>query len=268
VADDHTAAVTDSGALYTFGYGGFGQLCAGRGGSGSSSADDDDDDDDEGGGSSARPAAPGALVCRLLPVRVRGALGAASVVGVACGGYHTVALDATGAVWSAGWAAYGNLGRGLPLQPPAPFFHAHGGAAAIQPRAARVTGGALSSLEGGGGDATTTRVVRSIAAGCHHTLCVTDAGCLVGFGRGAGGRLGNGAQEDAPLPVEAMSVRLPAQRAQPHVVLPPPADADASGVPTPLRGAEAAPRRGAAGASGVSLQQLQQMCAHAAHALS
>jgi alpha-tubulin suppressor-like RCC1 family protein len=265
VADDHTAAVTDSGALYTFGYGGFGQLCAGRGGGGGGGGggaddndDNDDDDDDADGSSYGRPAAPGALVCRLLPVRVRGALGAARVVGIAAGGYHTVALDATGAVWSAGWAAYGNLGRGLPLQPPAPFFHAHGGAAAIQPRAARVDGGALS-LDGGGGG---TRAVRSVTAGCHHTLCVTDDGRLVGFGRGAGGRLGNGAQEDAPLPVEASTVRLPRQLAPPHVVLPPP-DA-AMGVPTPLRGVEAATRRSAAEASGVSLQQLQQMCAQEA----
>jgi alpha-tubulin suppressor-like RCC1 family protein len=191
-ADDHTAAVTETGALYTFGYGGFGQLAT---------------------AGDAAASAPGALVCRTLPVRVLGPLAAARVVAVAAGGYHTVALDAQGQIWTAGWAAYGTLGRDDPGNGDTAHDAADAAApAAIRPAPARVTGGALAR----------GARVRQVAAGCHHSLCVMDDGSAVAFGRGAGGRLGHGSEADAPLPIQVPAVRLPVPRWPPHIVLLPP----------------------------------------------
>ena len=88
----HSAAIDADGNLFTFGLNNYGQLGLG----------------------------PDAERSVLLPTRVA-SMRARGVVGVACGGYHTVAWTDSGRMYSFGLHVHGQLGLGLvELAPPAP----------------------------------------------------------------------------------------------------------------------------------------------------
>ena len=82
----HTVAVTAGGRLYTWGYGGPGELGHGD---------------------------PNFVVGSLVPVLVGPAafMGGMAVM-AACGEGHTLVVTHDGALWSCGWGAYGRLGDG------------------------------------------------------------------------------------------------------------------------------------------------------------
>lgn len=80
----HTAAVTESGDVYTWGDGSRGQL--GQSGSDSSA--------------------------KQIPKSVGGSLDSVFIVQIACGGAHTCALTDTGFIYSWGWPKYGQTGHG------------------------------------------------------------------------------------------------------------------------------------------------------------
>jgi alpha-tubulin suppressor-like RCC1 family protein len=141
----HTAAVTANGELYTFGLGNLGQL------------------------------GHGTETTELLPRRVEGALAEERVVSTATGSMHTVVLTASGAVFTFGHGAYGELGHG-------PYNDE------LSPRWVEALAG--------------HRVVR-IAAGTFHTVVLTASGAVLTFGYNQFGQLGRATgQLDSNLPGE------------------------------------------------------------------
>jgi alpha-tubulin suppressor-like RCC1 family protein len=100
-----------------------------------------------------------------------------NVVAVAAGGFHNLALQASGAVWAWGANWYGQLGDGTTDQQAAP----------------RV----LSGLSD----------VRSLAGGGCHSLAVKNDGTVWAWGRNDSGQLGTDPDEDIrhPAPVNGLS---------------------------------------------------------------
>ncbi|KAK8970774.1 hypothetical protein KSP40_PGU018841 [Platanthera guangdongensis] len=150
----HTAAITDSGELYTWGRDqGDGRLGLGGGGGPGE------------GGSFATPSRVSAL-----PVPVAAA---------SCGGFFTMALTAEGQLWS--WGANSNyeLGRG-------------DSTADWRPKP-------IPSLQD-------TRVVQ-IASGGYHSLALTDKGEVLSWGHGRQGQLGHSSTQVQKVPtvIEALS---------------------------------------------------------------
>jgi hypothetical protein len=95
-----------------------------------------------------------------------------SIVKIACGFGHTLALTASGAVYSRGTGAHGRLGHGT---------HAS------EPQLRRI-----EALDG-------HRIV-DIACGTAHSLCVDNAGTVFAFGFNGFGQCGAGSSEDVLLP--------------------------------------------------------------------
>jgi alpha-tubulin suppressor-like RCC1 family protein len=139
---NHTVVWTDAGELYTFGFGGFGQL--GHGGNSNN---------------------------ELVP-RVVEALVGKQVVGAAAGEYHSLVWTNTGEVYTFGDGASGQLG--------------HGGN--TRERVPRV----VEALTG-------QRVVGAAAAGSHSVVW-TDTGEVYTFGDDESGQLRHGEDDDGLVP--------------------------------------------------------------------
>eukprot|EP00741_Cyanophora_paradoxa_P015422 tig00020875_g14885.t1 len=144
----HTALLTDTGELWMCGAGEYGRLGLG-----------DETNQAE-------------------PVLLK-ALQGKDVVSVSCGGFHSVALTRTGAVYSWGGGYFGQLGHGDDRE--------------------RRTPRLVKALKG--------TVVTQIACGTHHTCVITDKGALWTWGSGEFGKLGHGDDKSRPAPGVVESLR-------------------------------------------------------------
>jgi alpha-tubulin suppressor-like RCC1 family protein len=120
----------------------------------------------------------------LLPFQVLGAGGAghlSSIVAIAGGERHNVALDANGEVWTWGWNACGQLGDGITCTPDAHSTDC-------------MSSTPLKIANFG--------PVKAIASRGYHTLALEENGTLWAWGLNANGRLGDGTTIDRHYPVE------------------------------------------------------------------
>jgi alpha-tubulin suppressor-like RCC1 family protein len=153
----HGLAVTSTGSVLAWGYNGDGEL-----GDGTKTNSD-------------------------VPVTVKLPSGT-KVVAVAAGGFYSLALTSTGAVYAWGYNADGELGNGKKASSTVPVkVKLHGKVTAI------AAGGALAG-------------VGTAAAGPGHSLAVTSAGAVFAWGYNAHGELGNGKTTNSTVPVK---VKLP-----------------------------------------------------------
>ncbi|EFJ17371.1 hypothetical protein SELMODRAFT_179009 [Selaginella moellendorffii] len=198
---EHTAAVTDSGKLYGWGWGRYGNLGLGDRGD------------------------------RMLPAEVP-AVGDEKMCMVACGWRHTIAVSQSGKLYTYGWSKYGQLGHG----DYADHLLPHQVAALAEFNITQVSGGwrhtvALTEAgklygwgwnkfgQVGSGDVDDhtspqlisipgqhQRVVQ-VSCGWRHTVAVTDKNNVYSWGRGTSGQLGHGDAVDrsAPKGIQALS---------------------------------------------------------------
>uniref|UniRef100_M4E638 RCC1-like domain-containing protein n=1 Tax=Brassica campestris TaxID=3711 RepID=M4E638_BRACM len=174
---EHTAAVTEDGDLYGWGWGRYGNLGLG-------------DRND-----------------RLVPERVTSASGEKMSM-VACGWRHTIAVSYSGALYTYGWSKYGQLGHGDLEDHLVP----HKLEALSNSVISQISGGwrhtmALTSdgkLYGWGWN----KKVVQVSCGWRHTLAVTERNNVFAWGRGTNGQLGIGECLDRNYPqiIEALSV--------------------------------------------------------------
>lgn len=97
---------------------------------------------------------------------------AGGVISVSCGREHTMVVTGSGDLYGFGWTEAGRLGTG---DSESSLFPAR-----------------VSALK---------EKIRDVACGREHTLALTRSGTVYAFGAGFGGRLGNGSESDAELPV-------------------------------------------------------------------
>ena len=144
----HILALTDAGEVLSFGYGMDGRL---------------------GHGNEEKQLVP----------KVIEALRGVRVVAIAAGCYHSMVLTDEGEVLSFGRGGYGRLGHGDDLEDQ------------YEPKV-------IETLRG-------VRVV-AIAAGCYHSMVLTDEGTVLSFGNGGFGKLGHGDQKTQyePKVIEAL----------------------------------------------------------------
>ena len=187
----HTAAVTDSGELWTWGYNGYGQL---------------------GVEATADRAAP-------VQVNVNGQ----KIVAVAAGSWHTAAITDSGELWTWGHNGAGQLGIGDTTYRHAPVKVSVNGQSVAVAAGFRHTAAITDSGElwiwGDNGDGqlgigdTTDRhapvkvsvngqKIVAVAAGTYHTAAVTDSGELWTWGYNGYGQLGVEATADRAAPVQ------------------------------------------------------------------
>jgi len=156
--------------------------------------------------------------------------GLPTILAVAAGGQHCVALATDGSVWTWGYNYSGALGRGIPqaerhrVDPPARLEglgQAVAVAAAGNHSFALLTDGTVMAWGDNGdgrlGDGTTTgrispvRVeglprVKAIATGGWHSLAVDVDGRVWGWGHNSGGQLGDGTTECRLRPVQVVGI--------------------------------------------------------------
>ncbi|KAL1539021.1 Ultraviolet-B receptor uvr8 [Salvia divinorum] len=198
---EHTAAVTEGGEIYGWGWGRYGNLGLG-------------DRDD-----------------RLLPAKVATVEGEKMVL-VACGWRHTISISSSGSLFTYGWSKYGQLGHGdfedhlIPHKLEALRDHhisqISGG---WRHTMAATTDGKLYGWgwnkfgQVGVGNNTDhcspvqvkfplSQKVVNISCGWRHTLAVTDRQNVFSWGRGTNGQLGHGDAVDRNVPkiIEALSM--------------------------------------------------------------
>ena len=196
----HSLALTANGAVWSWGFGGLGQLghCDQQ--------------------------------IQLLPKKIE-ALAGQRVVALSAGGHHSLALTADGAVWSWGYGASGKLGHGDTQSQPLPKkVEALAGqrVVAVSAKARHVLAlnadGAVwswgygDSGRLGHGDlqsqllpkkveALAGRRVVAVSAGMVHSLALTADGAVWSWGGGSFGKLGHGDEQNRLLPkkVEAFA---------------------------------------------------------------
>jgi len=146
----HTAAIDDKGAVYTWGFDGAGEL-----------------------GKNAPSS-----VSNVIPADVSsyGSLLGRTIVAIACGGYHTVALDSTGSVHTWGYNGYGQLGDGT-----------------TNNSNVAVPISSQGSLSG--------KSIVAIACGNTHTVALDHTNGLHAWGLNGTGQLGNGTTTNSLVPV-------------------------------------------------------------------
>ncbi|GLC44604.1 hypothetical protein PLESTB_001324500 [Pleodorina starrii] len=192
---EHSLAATESGAVFAWGWGRYGNL-----------GDGESQD-------------------RYLPTRVVGLEGV-RVVSAECGWRHSAVVSEDGRVFTFGWSKYGQLGHGDHLDRTRPCQVA----ALRHCRITTVAGGWRHTMAAdsagnlyawgwnkfgqlGLGDmddrSVPTRVatgalagqqVALLACGWRHTLCVTATGRVYSWGRGVNGQLGHGEEQDLTEP--------------------------------------------------------------------
>ncbi|XP_064956129.1 ultraviolet-B receptor UVR8-like isoform X2 [Musa acuminata AAA Group] len=166
---EHTAAVTEDGDLYGWGWGRYGNLGLG-------------DRND-----------------RLIPEKVASIKGEKMVL-VACGWRHTITVSSSGNLYTYGWSKYGQLGHGDFEDHLSP----HWLEALKDSCISQISGGwrhtmALTSdgrLYGWGWN----KKVKQISCGWRHTLALTERGNVFSWGRGTSGQLGHGDIVDRNIP--------------------------------------------------------------------
>ncbi|XP_073124189.1 ultraviolet-B receptor UVR8 [Henckelia pumila] len=198
---EHTAAVTEDGELYGWGWGRYGNLGLG-------------DRDD-----------------RLVPGKVSSVEGEKMVL-VACGWRHTISVSSSGGLYTYGWSKYGQLGHGDFEDHLVPHkLESLSGSCISQISGgwrhtmAVTTDGKLYGWgwnkfgQVGVGDNVDhcspaqvkfplDQKVVNISCGWRHTLAVTEGQNVFSWGRGTNGQLGHGESVDRNLPkiIEALSV--------------------------------------------------------------
>lgn len=106
----------------------------------------------------------------------------ASVVAVAAGSLHSLALKSDGTVWSWGYNRYGQLGDGSTSDRFVP-----------------------TQVKGPNGNGYLDNVI-AIAAGTDHSLAIRSDGTVWSWGRNNRGQLGNGTLDDSAYPVMVMNL--------------------------------------------------------------
>ncbi|CAE7704806.1 UVR8, partial [Symbiodinium necroappetens] len=188
----HTAAITDSGELWTWGSNGHGRLGTGD------------------------------TTNRHAPVKV--SVNGQKIVAVAAGGFHTAALTDSGELWTWGWNGYGQLGVGDTTDRHAPVKVSVNG----QKIVAVATGGSHTAAITDSGELWTWgynghgrlgigdtmnrhapvkvsvngQKIVAVAAGIWHTAAITDSGELWTWGSNGDGRLGIGDTTNRHAPVK------------------------------------------------------------------
>ena len=168
----HSLALSDHGAVFSWGLGAQGQL--------------GHDEAGEPEPSKRRRKAPTGAVSRLpsppserprkltaTPTAIQNLPERGRVTAIAAGGFHSLAMTDRGAVYSFGHGMHGQLGHGDTSDQPTPRL--------------------IDGLPERG------RVV-AVAAGAHHSLAVSDRGAIYSFGYGGHGQLGHGDRADQLLP--------------------------------------------------------------------
>ena len=145
---NHTISLCADGTVFAWGLGASGQL---------------------GNGGFANSSVP-------VAVNTGGVLSGKTVVAVAAGAFHSLALCSDGTVAAWGVNSHGQLGNGTNFASGAPV--------------AVNTSGVLSG-----------KTVIAIAAGQHHSLALCSDGTLAAWGNDANGQLGNGVNTDSNVPV-------------------------------------------------------------------
>lgn len=140
----HNLVLANDGSLWAWGYGADGELGY--------------------GGSTTIP----------YPIQVATLGDGRTVVQIAAGGFHNLALANDGSLWAWGFNGFGQLGNNYSAPAYAPW--------------------AVIPLPGG-------RVVAKIAAGYYHSLALATDGTIWAWGNGANGQLGNGGTGNAYTPV-------------------------------------------------------------------
>jgi alpha-tubulin suppressor-like RCC1 family protein len=154
----HVLALTSTGTVYAWGYNADGEL-----GDGNKTNSD-------------------------VPVKVK-LPGGTKVIALAAGGYYSLALTSTGAVYAWGYNADGELGRGNT-------------ASSDVPARVKLSGKKVTAIAAGGN----AYGVGQPMAAPGHSLAVTSTGAVYAWGYNADGELGNGSTRDSHVPVK---VRLP-----------------------------------------------------------
>ena len=157
---------------------------------------------------------------------------------IAGGGYHTIALDTTGKVWTWGYNTYGQLGIGTPIDP---NMSSYRGAPVLVSQetgltsATAIAAGGWHTLAIRSGDGTvwawgdnsfgqlgTGTIdpssvplqvtefsnVAAIAAGAYHTIALKNDGTLWAWGNNHYGQLGDGTTTDRYTPVQVRNKNL------------------------------------------------------------
>uniref|UniRef100_A0A6N2MSP1 Ultraviolet-B receptor UVR8 n=1 Tax=Salix viminalis TaxID=40686 RepID=A0A6N2MSP1_SALVM len=199
-AAEHTAAVTEDGELYGWGWGRYGNLGLG-------------DRND-----------------RLVPEKVslvnnESSLGILTVnarkknlklgdkmIMVACGWRHTISVSSSGGLYTYGWSKHGQLGHG--------DFEDH-----LTPHKVEALRGSSISLISGGWRHTMAltsdgnlygwgwnKKVVQISCGWRHALAVTERQNVFSWGRGTNGQLGHGESMDRLTNDKRLSGGLPGRR--------------------------------------------------------
>ncbi len=209
---DHGLAVTSTGAVVAWGYGGYGQLGDGSTGSSDVAVDVSLPAGTKvtavaaGSNDSLAVTSTGAVLAwgynkdgelgdggtatSDVPVKVKLPAGT-KVKAVAAGGYVSLALTSTGAVLAWGYGADGELGDGATKDSDVPVK-------------VRLPAGTEVSRIAAGGPLTG---VGAIVAGPGHSLALTSTGAMIAWGYNADGELGDGNKANSDVPVK---VRLPA----------------------------------------------------------
>ena len=195
---DHSLALSTTGTVYAWGQNRWGQL--GNGNAPTASA---------------------------VPVAVTFPVGTPAMTAIAAGGYFSLSLDSTGAVWAWGNSFMGQLGQpaagpgvSTPTQTAAP---ANTGVTAISAGACHslaVKGGTvlawgyngfgqLANVAGGGVPGAVTLPggvsATTVAAGGNHSLALTTGGAVLSWGRNNVGQLGIGNNADTATPTPALA---------------------------------------------------------------
>ncbi|KAK4490630.1 hypothetical protein RD792_001318 [Penstemon davidsonii] len=174
---EHTAAVTEDGELYGWGWGRYGNLGLGD------------------------------RYDRLVPWKVE-TVKAEKMVLVACGWRHTISVSSSGNLYTYGWSKYGQLGHGdfedhlIPHKLEA----LHGTCISQISGGWRHTMALMSDGKLYGWGWNKQKVV-NVSCGWRHTLAVTDRQNVFSWGRGTNGQLGHGDSVDRNVPkiIEALS---------------------------------------------------------------
>ena len=155
----HSVAVTAAGHVYSWGYNGFGQL---------------------GNGTTTGSTTP-------IEVQGTGGTGALSgIVAAAAGGYHSLALTATGNVYAWGNDGNGQLGNGR----------------------TNLSSSTPIEVQGTGGTGVLSGIV-ALAGGGYHSLALTASGAVYAWGNDSNGQLGNGTTTNSSRPAAVLGVGGP-----------------------------------------------------------
>ncbi|MBA0749221.1 hypothetical protein Gogos_003170, partial [Gossypium gossypioides] len=184
---EHTAAVSEEGALYGWGWGRYGNLGLG-------------DRND-----------------RLVPEKVS-TLNGEKMNMVACGWRHTISVSDTGRLYTYGWSKYGQLGHG--------DFEDHLVPHKVESLAdsfiKQIAGGwrhtmALTSdgkLYGWGWN----KKVVQVSCGWRHTLAITEEKNVFSWGRGTNGQLGHGESTDRLVVDQVVTISVLIIRNVPKII--------------------------------------------------